>query len=183
VPRAVLRFVPSAIIATALTIMVYTTAQQVLRLGTNDLLVAMAEDTASALDAGADPDTLLPPHVVDIGRSLSPFLMLVDEHGQSVASSAIFHAQVPVVPAGVFTTARNKGRHQVTWQPETGVRSAIVIVPRRGGFVVSGRSLRLVEQRVGDLGYLLLLFWALTMGGCASVALVGSLWYPPSDVS
>jgi len=109
--------------------------------------------------------------------------MLVDEHGQSVASSAILHAQVPIVPAGVVTMARNKGSHQGTWQPETGVRSVMVMVAWRGGFVVSGRSLRLVEQRVGDMEHLLLLLWALTMGDCASVALVGNLWHPPSDVS
>ena len=35
----------------------------------------------------------------------------------------------------------------MTWQPRSGVRIAAVVVPWRGGTVLAGRSLRLVETR------------------------------------
>jgi len=71
---------------------------------------------------------------------------------QVLASSATLHSQVPDYPVGVFDTVRAHGEHHVTWQPENGVRNATVAVAWQRGFVVAGRSLRLTEQRVDQLG-------------------------------
>ena len=102
----------------------------------------MAEDTARALDNGASPSSLVAPHPVDIAKSLAAFLIVVDRSGQSLASSADLHGQVPIPPSGVLETARRTGANILTWQPEPGVRIASVTVPYRDGYVVAGRSLR-----------------------------------------
>lgn len=182
VVRAGLIWVPPAIVVTALTIIVYASVQQVVRLGADDLPVAMAEDAAAQLDAGAAAGSLLPAAKVDVARSLSPYLMVFDGQGRMIVSSAALHGQTPPVPAGVFAAARERGEDRVTWQPEPGVRTAIVVVPSQRGFVVAGRSLRLVEQREDDLGHLALALWGLTLAALTAVALaLGWLHLPPES--
>jgi hypothetical protein len=53
----------------------------------------------------------------------------------------------------------------LSWQPEAGVRSAIVVKSYPGGFVLAGRSLQSVEQRETNLEQILL------AGGLATLAL------------
>lgn len=183
VARAALVWAPLAVVATALTVIVYASVQQVVRLGADDLLVAMAEDAASRWDAGAAAASLLPPTQVDVALSLSPYLMVFDGQGRLMASSAALHGQPPPVPAGVFASARERGEDRVTWQPEVGVRSAIVVVPSKYGFVVAGRSLRLVEQREDVLGHLALALWVLTLAALAAVALALGWLLPLADSS
>lgn len=178
IARAVLVWAPLAVVVTALTVIVYASVQQVVRLGANDVLVAMAEDAATRLDSGATADSLLPAGKVDVARSLSPYLMVFDARGTLIASSASLRGQDPLVPPGVFAAARESGDDRVTWQPEAGVRSAIVVVPTGRGFVVAGRSLRLVEQREDVLGRLALALWGMTLVAAAIVALALGWLFP-----
>jgi hypothetical protein len=56
--------------------------------------------------------------------------------------------RIPLGPLESLLGPRDEDR--ITWQPAPGVRVAAVIVPYGGqqpGFVLAGRSLRLVEQR------------------------------------
>src|SRR5205807_10608115 len=101
----------------------------------------------------------------DIGRSLTPFVLVYDQRGQLVAGSATLHGQPPTYPNGVLTIARERGEHRVTWQPEPGVRSATVVVPWSGGTVVAGRSLREEEARVDRLQALIGVAWLAVIGG------------------
>jgi len=62
----------------------------------------------------------------------------------------------------VFDYVRQHGEDRITWQPEPGVRSATVVTSYGGahpGFVLAGRSLRLVEERVDQLGLMVGLGW------------------------
>jgi len=178
VVRAALIWIPLAVVISALTVTVYASVQQVVRLGANDVLVAMAEDAAARLDSDATADSLLPAGTVDLARSLSPFLMIFDAQGNLIASSASLHGQEPPVPPGVLAAARERGQDRVTWQPEAGVRSAIVVVPAGRGFVLAGRSLRLVEQREDVLGRLALALWGLSLIAAAIVALALDWLFP-----
>ncbi len=56
----------------------------------------------------------------------------------------------------VFCTvsASRVGEDRITWQPEPGIRSAVVVVHYTGatpGYVMAGRSLREVEWRIDRL--------------------------------
>jgi hypothetical protein len=79
--------------------------------------------------------------------------MIFDNNGQVIASSAKLDNQIPPLPAGVFNDAKNK-ELRFTWQPEVGVREAVVMTHFNGptpGYILAGRSLREVEVRVDEL--------------------------------
>jgi hypothetical protein len=150
---------------------------QLLRLQANDPQVQLAEDAARALAAGADPKSVLPPGPeVDVARSLAPFVVVYDAAGAPIASSGRLHGAAPRLPGGVLEHARAQGGHRLSWQPEVGVRQALVVVPLRAaeapGFVVAGRSLREVEARKRQALDFLLLLWALGLGGLLPLALL-----------
>ena len=142
----------------------YVTVQQNFRSGANDPQVQMAEDTARALESGQSAAALVPALKIDIAASLAPYLVIYGPDGQPAAGNGYLHGSLPVLPAGVFDYAAKDGRNQISWQPEHGVRSAVVIVPvsgGKGGYVMAGRSLREVESRVDNLT-------KLVAAGCAA---------------
>jgi hypothetical protein len=149
--RRILRqWVPLAIAVTGLCGLVYLAVQQELRQNANDPQIQIAEDAAAVLEGGASPESVVPAGTVDIGRSLSPFLMVFDDRGAVAGSSAELHGRTPEFPGGVLDYVRTHGEDRVTWQPEEGVRIAAVVVRFQGaspGFVLAGRSLREVETR------------------------------------
>jgi hypothetical protein len=143
-------WLPLAAVSVVLCGLVCLTVQQVLRQDANDPQIQMAEDAASAAASGAAVESLLPAGRVDVGRSLAPFMIFYDDAGTVVASSGFLHDQAPLPPEGVLDFVRANGEHRVSWQPESGVRIAAVIVRHRGtesGYVLAGRSLREVERR------------------------------------
>ncbi len=134
----------------------------------NDPQIQMAEDVANQLNSGMEPASLIPAAQVEISNSLAPFLMVFDDSGKVVASSARLHGETPTYPTGVLEYARQNGQDRVTWQPEAGVRMATVVVPATNGFVMAGRSLREVEIRENQAqtlsGLAMLAIWAATFG-------------------
>jgi hypothetical protein len=110
---------------------IYLAVQQDMRMGLNDPQIQMAEDAAHALESGTSPTALMPVGVpqVDIAQSLAPYMIIFDAQGKPLASGAILHGSVPVPPPGVFDFTRKNQEDRISWQPEPGVRSAVVIVP------------------------------------------------------
>jgi hypothetical protein len=149
--RNILRqWLPLAISVTVLCGLVYLAVQQELRQTANDPQIQMAEDVALALENGAAVDSRVPSEKVAIDRSLAPFVMVFDDRGQTVGSSAALHGKTPQLPPGILDYVRTHGQDRVTRQPEPGVRIAAVVVRFQGsqpGFVLAGRSLREVEAR------------------------------------
>ena len=167
-------WLPLAAVITLLCGVFYGCVQQVFRMDANDPQIQMAEDTAQALQAGQPAAALVPANKVDIAQSLAPYLIIFDANGQPLASNALLHNQIPSIPSGIFDYTRKNGEDRVSWQPETGVRSAAVIVPvsgGKGGFVLAGRSLREVEIRESNLTNQVEIGWLVTM--LASLILVG----------
>ena len=160
-----------AAIITVLCALLYLTLQQQIRLSANDTQIQLSEDAATALESGGvkPQDYTLPP-AIDISQSLAPFVILFDDKGQPIASSAKLNAETPVPPSGVFENARQYGQDRITWQPQAGVRIAMVLVHYNGpqpGFVLAGRNLREVEthedalsQQVGAAWIILMAFVA-----------------------
>jgi hypothetical protein len=150
VMRILRSWLPLAAAICLLTFLMYLLVQQTLRMGANDPQIQMAEDAARSLASGASVETVLPAGDIDIGTSLAPYWIVFDSNGKPVASDAKLNGQTPSLPDGVFDYVRKHGEDRISWQPQPGVRSAVVIVPvhdSNGGFVLAGRSLREVEIR------------------------------------
>ncbi|HLH21792.1 MAG TPA: hypothetical protein VK066_04680 [Chloroflexota bacterium] len=156
--------------------LVYGVAQQLLRTTANDPQIALSEDAAARLASGAAPAAVVPAQAVDIGASLAPYLIVYDDQGQPVASSASLDGQTPALPSGVFGAVQRAGERRFTWQPAPRVRSAVVVAPVGGprpGFVLAGRSLREVERRENAL------LWVVAAAWIAMSAVVSApfLWH------
>jgi hypothetical protein len=140
-----------AFVTTALCGLVYLAVQQSLRMGANDPQIQMAEDAATQFQTGPSPQTAIASGTVNINESLSPYLIFYDPSGNPIAGTGILDGVLPNLPTGIFDYALKHGEDRLTWQPEPGVRQAIVVVPiinsTHPGFVMAGRSLREVEIR------------------------------------
>ena len=126
----------------------YTAVQQDIRQSANDPQIQMAEDIAAKLADGQAIQNVVPSEKVDIAKSLAPYIIVFDATGKPLASSAQLAGQIPTLPAGVTDYVKQNGENRITWQPQSGVRSAIVVTQFKGsisGFVLVGRSLREVE--------------------------------------
>lgn len=148
------KWIPLAIVTAGVCGLVYLATQQTYRANANDPQIQMAEDAASALSNGTAPETLVPTAKIDIATSLSPFLMIFDETGKVVASSATLHGQNPSIPAGILDYVKQNGEDRFTWQPENGIRIAAVVTKSDHNFVLAGRSLRETEKRIDQTGTL-----------------------------
>lgn len=176
--RAFPKWLPIGVAVTLVLLISYAFAQQVYRQSANDPQVMMAHDTAAALAAGTPADQLVSREKVDPSASLAPFLIVLDSSGHVVVSSMTLGGSSPVPPSGVLDTAKTSGEYRVTWQPRVDARVASVVVPVKGGpggFVVAGRSLKAVEDRVDQLGQMAGLGWIGTLV-LTLLATVGGVW-------
>jgi hypothetical protein len=165
--RNTLKFwLPLAAVTTLLCGLVYLVVQQSLRWGANDPQIQMAEDAATALYAGGIPESMLPAGHVEISTSLSVFMVIYNDKGEPLVSSGFLHGNAPLLPPGIFDYTRQNNQDRVTWQPESGVRIAAVVVAYGGaqpGFVLAGRSLREVEKRESQIEQLAGIAWSVTL--------------------
>ena len=156
-------WLPFASVATLMCGTVYIAVQQNFRQSANDPQIQIAENAARVISEGVDPREIPDPEIIDIATSISVFIALYDDHLHLIAADGTLHGNPLALPKGVFDYAKAHGQHRVTWQPEPGVRSAVVIVPYRhnaqSGFAVAGRSLRETERRIGALTVHLALAW------------------------
>lgn len=159
-------WIPLGIAVTALSGLIYLVVQQDQRQSANNPQIQMAEDLAVNLAGGQTPQSLIPATEVDISKSLAPFIIIYDDAGRPVASSAVLKGRIPALPEGVFQTVKQQGQRRFTWQPEPGIREAVVINHfdgARPGFVLAGRSLREVEKQTGNLLKEVLAGWVATL--------------------
>jgi hypothetical protein len=141
------------------------TMQQMLRRGANQPQIDMAQWYAGEINAGEAPGNVIPPGYVDLERSLQPFVIFYDEQVKPGPATGYLDQAIPTPPSGVFDFVRSHGSENVTWQPRPGVRIASVIQRINGktpGFILAGRSLRLVEEQES-------LLWRMVMGGWIAV--------------
>jgi hypothetical protein len=163
--------------------LVYLAVQQVGRQTANDPQLQVARDAATAIAAGQRASNIAAGPVVDIGRSLAPWITVIDEKGTILSSSARLHGNARTVPVGVLDHARTSGEERVTWQPEPGVRMATVVVHNRsGGFVVAGRSLEESEARTAAYGKLILAGWFATLIGLLVIVTATEALMPQRNV-
>ena len=95
---------------------------------------------------------------------------------KQLAGSARLDGKVVEYPTSVLDNAPAGGRRdEVTWQPRPGVRAATVVVGFKGGWVVAGRSLRLVEEREDLVGRLAIAGWLAALVATAVTVLAAEL--------
>jgi hypothetical protein len=63
-----------------------------------------------------------------------------------VFTTVTLHGEVPNLPVGVLDTTRAAGTDVVTWQPEPGLRMAVVARQAAGKVIVAGQSLTPFEN-------------------------------------
>jgi hypothetical protein len=178
--RAIALFLPVAVLATLGCGLVYVGVQQDLRSGANDPQLQLAEDAARALDAGAEPASIVGGTEVDVAQSLAPFVVVFDLAGHVLATDGQLDGHDPVPPLGVLDAARAHSPNVLTWQPRPGVRVATAAVPWQGGTVLAGRSLREVERREDQLLLTVAAVWLAMLVALAATALVAA-WLWPSQ--
>lgn len=161
-------WIPLGFTITALSGVIYLTGQQNLRQAANDPQIQVSEDIASHLSA----NSTVPPSnsaSVDIEKSLSPFIIIFDDKGKELYSTAQLEGKTPKLPPGVLDYSGEHNQNRLTWQPKSDVRIATIITKYSGskasGYVLVGRSLREVEVRENMLALQIGLGWIVTMLG------------------
>jgi hypothetical protein len=140
------RFAVGLAILTFLALSTYTVFQQKLRLDANHPQVELAQAAAERLENGNPIADVIPPSPVDVKTSLDPFIIVYNNEGKPVLSTGYLNGAIPPLPKGVLDFTRAHHEDKITWQPQPGVRIAAVVESYSGGFVLAGRSLRVVEQ-------------------------------------
>jgi hypothetical protein len=164
-------WVPIAVVVTFLAGTLYAVSHQILRQSANDPQIQQAEDWAGMIESGTDANRLSLGTFIDPAHSLAPFGIVYNQDGNIVASSVSAPSTMKQ-PNGVFDRVDDAKDHEVrfTWQPSSGDRYAVVI--KRASFqnesyyVLSGRNLRLVEQRQDRV------MWIVVVGWLASVVVL-----------
>ncbi len=131
---------------------IYLIVQQYIRQSANEILAQIAIDATEKIDAGVTAVQVVKDmHPADMEKSLAPFIILYGAGGEPLAGSAFLHGKIPVPPQGVFDYAAQNGAYNISWQPEPNARSAILVqsctIEGKNGYLLSGRSLREIEQR------------------------------------
>jgi len=131
--------------------------QQYIRLSANEIPAQYANDIVEKLKTGMSPTQTIGGIVpIDMQKSLSPFVMILDGNCKYLSGTAMLNGTYPAPPLGALTFAKQQGENRITWQPERGVRTATVIIPYnvampdrtiQEGYVVAGRLMRETEQR------------------------------------
>ncbi len=156
-------FAATLAVVTVMFVTIYAVVQQDERQSANDPQIQIAEDAAASLDSGGSFQSIILPTRIDIAKSLGVFTAAFDDSGKPIGSSGYLNGELPTLPPGVFDSVRSEGEDRFTWQPENGVRDAVVVAKYSGGFVMAGRSLREVEKRESALLAVIFASWAVSM--------------------
>jgi hypothetical protein len=148
--------------------------QQMLRRGADQPQIQMAQVYTDKLASGSKAQDVIPAAHVDLRQSLEPFAIFYDDQGVPVSSTGYLSQAIPAPPQGVFTYVRTHGKDRITWQPGPDVRIAAIVQRVPGpnqGFLLAGRSLRVVEEQEGSFWRMVLTAWfilvALLIAGVA----------------
>jgi hypothetical protein len=146
-----------------ISLMVYGTMQQMLRQGINYVPVQLATDAVNRLDSGISPKSVPLPTNIEISKSISPFVIILDQNKKVLVSSATLNGVTPVIPQGTFDYVAGSGQDRVTWQPQPGIREALVVdkysAEGSSGYVVAGTSLKESEATTDKIGRDIFIGW------------------------
>ena len=155
------------IVITVLCGLIYAAVQQTYRSSANDPQIQIALDIKNAIENNHPLGKWLADDSVEISQSLSVFKTLYNKNGEPVQSSGFLNGHLPQLPPGVFDFTNTHHENVVTWQPQDGVRMAMVMEAVNSpqiGFVAAGRSLREIEKRESNLRTMVVVAWLICAG-------------------
>lgn len=175
--RIVISWFPLAVATTLICGLIYIVAQQNYRQSLNDPQIELAENAALEIEQGASVGSVVPQQKVNIAQSLTPWLAVYSASGTLLSWSGTLNGAPLTMPEGVFDTSTwhksaedffpvyvPANEDRFTWQPQNGVRQAVVLVQTNGGiFVASGRNMREIENRIGTLTLMVGIGWIVTL--------------------
>lgn len=139
--RRIIGWLAATIIITLSFGSVYVTLQQFGRHLANAAPAAAA--AARVQQAGSGPTTEPP---LELTANSGIFVMVFGDDNKPLSPTVVLHGTPPAIPAGVLEAAKTLGSDAVTWQPEPGLRMAVVARQAPGGVVVAGQSLTPFED-------------------------------------
>jgi hypothetical protein len=140
---------------------VYASVRWAYRSGANEPQRSMAQDVAKDLDDGRNPQDLFKEQI-DPGVNMAPFVVVYDKYGKPLAGSGYLDGSLPEVPVGVLAASKGNKTNQVVWQPADHVRIAAVSVEADNYYVLGGRSLFVVENKITVFTRWLVAAWLAT---------------------
>lgn len=168
IKTALKAWLPFAVLASFVIGTGYAVVQYAVRQSANDPQMQLAEDWAGQIASGTELGHLNLGAFIDPALSLAPFGIVYDQDGNIVASSVSAPSAMKQ-PDGVFDTvdAAPKNEAHYTWQPASGERYATVmkraVYQDKSYYVLSGRNLKVVEERIGAIAQISLFGWLLTL--------------------
>lgn len=172
-----LSYITAGCLVSVIMLLIYAGLQQTYRTAANDPQVQLVQDVCRQLQEGKEADEVITGNAFDMSRSLAPFIKLYDAQGKPLRSNGLFNGQMPMLPKGVFEEVKKNGAFEVSWQPRSAVRMAMVIDRVDAGpvqFVASGRSLQLAEQRIGNMLLMVFAAWAACMALLTVSSILGN---------
>lgn len=163
---------PLAVIGTIILAIGYINDQQTLRQLANEPQTYVAQDAALRVIAGGKPTGFA--GAIPIETDTAPYLLFMNATGTAIAGSGLLHNAPPILPQGVLDVAKAKGVNRITWQPEQGIRQALVVMPAGDYFVVSGRSLKYTEEQESALLNRAILGWLTMIVGVVIVSIIAA---------
>jgi cytochrome bd-type quinol oxidase subunit 2 len=151
--------------------LIYASVQQTYRSNADDPQAQIAYDMRDELQKGK---SLVFDDTIELDKSLAVFKETYDENGNPIQSTGFLNGKIPQLPKGVFELAKTNGENWVTYQPQRNVRMAVGIVHVNAApiaYLVVGRSLQEVEERVSRLTKMVFIGWIL----CVAVVLINWL--------
>jgi hypothetical protein len=158
-------------IITVLCGLIYVSVQQSYRAGANDPQLQIASDLKTIIENYRSIAQYMANDSIDLSKSLSAFKTIYDKNGEPVQSTGFLNNQLPKMPKGVFDFTYKNQEDVFTWQPQKGVRMAMVVKKTNSPqikFVAVGRSLREVEKRESTLVTMVFVSWLV----CAGIVLL-----------
>ncbi len=165
-PRVARRWTPFTVVTTALYLFATLAMIDGARSVAYDSPREIARNIDLALDEGTDFKLFNSTRPVQIGKSLTPYVLLFDMNGTPMGGSGSVSGNFPVPPRSVFDAALERGEYDFVWEPTPSAKEAVVARYHSGknaAFVLSGRSLTLVDARIRDIAFRSTIFWAATL--------------------
>src|ERR1035437_8806059 len=125
---SIVNFLSPLAIITVIMGLINVTVQQSYRMGANDPQIQIAQDISDRLSRGRSVDAYFAGDSLDISRSLAVFSTLYNPAGQPLRATGLLNGKMPQLPSGVFDFTNQHGEDRISWQPQAGVRIAMVIV-------------------------------------------------------
>lgn len=157
----------AAMIVTVLCGLIYVSVQQAHRSAGNDPQSQIASDLKAAIENNRSIMQYMTNDSTELSESLSVFKTIYNKNGEPIQSTGFINGQLPKIPKGVFDFTNKNDEDVFTWQPQRGVRMAMVVKKIKSsqtGFVAAGRSLKEVEKRESDLTTMVFVAWLVCMG-------------------